>query len=175
MSDSVYQILLGDSFQTLKPVLRNFHSHTISNQAEGSVSIQHGKTFVVRLIAKILALPQIANDCPVKLDVRYTDGEETWSRTFNKVKAVSRQIAQDGLLREFAGPASFAFKIENHQGNLHFNSKKFWLFGIPIPSLIAPQIKASEIANEHDWQTTVEVSVKLFGRILFYTGKIKPV
>ncbi|MEA2624397.1 MAG: hypothetical protein QOD06_442, partial [Candidatus Binatota bacterium] len=77
-------------------------------------------------------------------------------------------------LVESAGPLSLGFDVAVDEGNMLFTTRRAWVFGLPIPLGLAPNVRAAVKADELGWWLSVDVAVRGIGSLLGYEGHVTP-
>ena len=140
--------------------------------------VETGKHPVARLLAALYGLPRTGEHVPVKVSFQRRDGGELWQRDFAGRKFSTFQweghgYADKRLLEKF-GPVIFWMALVLKQGELHYVTRRWSVFGIPLPLVFAPSASAYEFADGDDFCFHVEVKHWLMGLIVRYEGKLAP-
>jgi hypothetical protein len=116
---------------------------------------------------------------PVKVSFQQRDGGEIWQREFAGRKFSTFQSEgrgyADKLLVERFGPVTFSMALVLKQGELHYVTRRWSVFGIPLPLALAPKASVYEYAGGNDFCFHVEVKHWLMGLIVRYEGKLQVV
>ena len=105
---SVYRRVLGDRFDVLPEVLKQFHDVTRKSNARGTFRVTRGSGSVRNLVATILGLPSAGERVPVHLEVVVKADREIWLRHFPGKTLKSVQWGRGNLLMERFGLGSFS-------------------------------------------------------------------
>jgi len=170
----LYRRTLGEAFDRLPQVLKNFHNQPCEAVAQGSLRITRGKGWMRQALAAAMHLPMPGEQVPIQLRVQVDGEEEHWTRDFGSLRLVTRQWLHRDLLMESAGPMRFGFHLEARGLEMHFVFARCWFIGIPLPTVLAPQVNASVIQHEAGWWVRVSVEVPVLGMITRYEGKVTP-
>jgi hypothetical protein len=132
------------------------------------------------MLARLLKLPAVGEDIPVRLTITNTRGREIWHREFAGQRFITGQREYGaGLLIEDFGPTEVWYRLEVSDGALVYHQVKSALrvgsWRIPIPGPIFPRIAARESAPAGNRGTHVRVIVtlSLIGLLVSYEGHIE--
>jgi len=173
----LYKRMLGEAWDALPAPLAAMHNVTAQEQkAEGVARVERGKNLVARLIAAAFGFPQAGENVPVKVSFQLKDGGELWQRDFAGRKFSSFQSEGHGyadkLLIEKFGPATFWLALVLKQGELHLVTRRWSVFGIPLPLALSPNASTYEYAEDGYFCFHVEVKHWLTGLIVRYHGRL---
>jgi hypothetical protein len=102
-----------------------------------------------------------------------------WERDFAGRNFSTFQYAGQGyadkLLVERFGPVTFWMALVLKQGELHLVTRRWNIFGIPLPLAWSPNTSAYEYADGDDFCFHVEVKHWLMGLIVRYEGRLQVV
>lgn len=169
---TLYRRLLGEAFETLPPVLRRFHGLAGDKAARGVFSVTRGKGRLRSTLADLMRLP--AHGARVAVRLRVVVEGERWVREFDGILFQTVQWARAGLLIETAGPLRFGFQVVASPEGLRFEQKRGWLYGLPLPRALTPQIRAEATAGEVSWTIDVRVAAPCVGLLARYYGEVTP-
>ncbi|MGI8981498.1 MAG: DUF4166 domain-containing protein [Pirellulaceae bacterium] len=172
-NQSLYQRVLGERYQQLHPLLREFHGRS-EVRAEGTFRIIRPPQLFKRLLGSLLGMPAAAENVPTILTVATIKNAEKWVRSFGKFRMATWQWSWQHLLLERSGPVTFGIHLEIVDGGMHFVCKRVWLLGIPLPLWIAPSVLAVVTPLQHGWHAKVQLMFPLIGEMLRYEGEIYP-
>lgn len=173
-SSSLYRRLLGADFDKLDPTLRTFHDSMEGGGGSGTFTIIRGEGMLRGTLARLLGLPSPGENRRVDLQVIARGGTEQWIRRFGDDTLHTLQWEEDGLLAERAGPMLFRFRLSHDAGGLRFEHHSSELFGISIPKVLAPRVRAYARGVGERWEIEVGISLPLAGTITSYRGYILP-
>ena len=172
---SLYRRLLGDRYQQLHPLLKEFHDRP-EGKAEGTFRIVRPPQFFKRLLGSLLGMPDTAKNVPTTLIVEpLGNGVEKWVRSFGNFRMATWQWTWRDLLLERSGPVTFGIHLEIVDGGTRFICKRVWVLGIPVPLVLAPKVLAVETPVPGGWHARVQLSFPLIGEMLGYEGEVYPV
>jgi len=175
----LYKRILGEAWDALPAPLAALHNVVSAEQkAEGIARVETGKHVFARLLAALYGFPHTGEHVPVKVSFQRKDGGEVWQRDFagrifSTVQSEGRGYA-DKLLVERFGPVIFWMALVLKQGELHYVTRRWSVFGIPLPLAFAPNSSVYEFADGDDFCFHVEVKHWLMGLIVRYEGKLAP-
>jgi hypothetical protein len=178
-SAPLYKRILGEAWETLPAPLAALHDFTGQEQkVSGLARVETGRNVLARLIVASFGFPNAGENVPVEVTFRRTKDGELWQRDFAGRKFSSFQSEGHGyaerLLVEKFGPAAFWMALVPKEGRLHYVSRHWSVFGIPLPLAFAPQSSTHEFAEDGDFCFRVEVKHWLTGLIVRYEGRLGP-
>jgi hypothetical protein len=173
-SQSLYRRILGPRFDALPGVLKKFHDSAVGCRARGILQVERGDGLFCNTFASHLGLPRAGNDVPVRLEVRVEGDRERWIRRFPDRNLVSTQWAAGALLMESVGLTSFASALVIDRSTLHYEFRRAWFAGIPLPTGLSPSVNGRVEANDTGWRVVVDVFAPFLGHIVKYHGRIEP-
>jgi len=150
----VYKRLLKDDFYRLAPALRKLHDVKTMVRAKGSVTVQHER----RWLARLVRFPKAGENIPLDLEVVRAPEGEAWSRYLGHALLRSVQQCEDGLLVEQMGPVRMRFRIFVDAGDLRLELQDARCGWLPVP------VRVSAVERGHGpdgWE--FEVHVKPIG------------
>ena len=173
----LYKRILGAAWDALPAPLAAMHNVTaLEQRAEGVARVERGKNLIGRVIATIFGFPQAGENVPVKVSFQQKDGGEMWTRDFASRKFSSFQTEGHGytdrLLFEKFGPATFWLALVLKDGRLHLVTRRWSVFGIPMPLALSPNASTYEYEEDGKFCFHVEVKHWLTGLIVRYEGKL---
>lgn len=174
----LYKRILGGAFDQLPQQIRDMHTITAAQTAEGRADIDRGGNPLARFIGWIFRFPRQAKDVPVT--VRFTsDGRcETWRRQFGAHAFASDHAEgrgrSDKLLEEHFGPFSFGLALVASPERLSFVVRRWKVFGLPLPVALAPFGDSFEYVADGRFHFDVAIRMPLVGLIVRYRGSLAP-
>ncbi|HLK56661.1 MAG TPA: DUF4166 domain-containing protein [Chthonomonadaceae bacterium] len=171
---SLYRRTLGESFDSLPPVLQRFHDTPGGAIAEGSFRITWGQGWLRQALATGMRLPLPGEQVPALVQVRTKGDMEYWTRDFGSRRLVSRQWLRQGLLVETAGPFRIGFKVSTDATGMRFAFVRCWLFLLPLPNALAPRVHGWVTEHENGWWVQVGIELPVLGLLTQYEGKVTP-
>ena len=174
----LYKRMLGAAFDALPPPLAVMHNITAQEQkAEGIAHVETGKNVFARLISASFGFPKAGENVPVKVSFQRKENGELWQRDFAGRKFSSFQSEgrgyADKLLVEKFGPATFWLALVLKQGQLHLITRRWSVFGIPLPLALSPNASTFEYAEDGYFCFHVKVKHWLTGLIIRYQGRLE--
>jgi hypothetical protein len=174
----LYKRILGEAWDALPAPLAAMHNVLGEHKAEGTARVETGKSVIARLLAALYGFPRTGEQVPLKVSFHQRDGGEIWERDFAGRKFSTFQSEgrgyADKLLMERFGPITFWMALVLKQGELHSVTRRWSIFGIPLPLLFAPKASVYEYADGDGFHFHVEVKHRLMGLIVRYEGKLLP-
>ena len=115
-----------------------------------------------------------AGTTPLHVAFTERDGAERWTRDFGGHRFSSVLSERKGGVTERFGPLAFHFDLPSDGEGLRMALSGWSAFGIPLPRLLAPRIAAREWQEGERFRFEVEVAMPVIGRIVHYTGWLRP-
>jgi hypothetical protein len=176
----LYKRLLGEAWDALPGPIAGLHNLTTKEQrAEGIARVETGEHVFARLLAALYGFPRAGAHVPVKVSFHRMEDGELWQRDFAGRKFSTFQSEGQGyadkLLVERFGPVTFWMALVLKQGELHYVTRRWSIFGIPLPLVFAPNSTVYESADGDDFCFHVEVKHWLIGLLVRYEGKLEVV
>jgi hypothetical protein len=168
----LYQRVMGAVFDTLPPPVRTLHRLVGDGGAVGTASVVRGRNWLARLVATIMRFPP-AGDHPLCVYFSEHKGKERWTRNFGGHCFSSELSQANGLLVERFGPMRFHFTLPADASGLHMEMRKWSLFGIGLPLILAPRSPAREWGEGDDFCFDVPISLPLIGLLVHYQGRLR--
>jgi hypothetical protein len=176
----LYQRILGDAWHALPAPLRAMHRCAGPQVAAGQADVLRGRHPLARLVAFVIGFPAAGHQVPVQVVFTPGAGGECWTRTFAGRSFTSFQSAGRGtsahLLRERFGPLTFDLALVVEGAKLRLVVRRWSLWGLPLPLLLAPGGDSYETAIDDRFHFHVEIRHRLIGLIVGYHGwlEIRP-
>ncbi len=169
----LYAQVMGDAFAALPPAVRDMHMIHGDRGAAGEGIVMRGTSPLARLIATVMRFPPTGHWL---LHVAFVerDGVETWTRDFGGHRFASALSANDGCVVERFGPIRFAFDLPADADGLAMRLRRWSVFGVPLPLMLAPHIAAREWQEDDRFRFEVDVAMPLIGRVVRYAGWLRP-
>ena len=170
----LYQRILGDAWDALPAPVRAMHHCAGPQVAMGQADVLRGRHPLARLIALAMGFPAAGRQVPVQVVFTPGAGGERWTRTFGGRSFTSFQSVGRGtsahLLRERFGPLTFDLALVVEGSKLHLVVRRWSLWGLPLPLLLAPGGDTYEVAIDDRFHFHVEIRHRLIGLIVNYRG-----
>jgi hypothetical protein len=175
----LYKRILGEAWDVLPAPLAALHNVVSEeHKAEGVARVETGKHVFARLLAALYGFPRAGEHVPVKVSFQRRDDGELWQRDFAGRKFSTFQSEgrgyADKLLMERFGPVTFWMALVLKQGELHSVTRRWSVFGIPLPLMFAPNASVYEYADGDDFCFHIEVKHWLMGLLVRYEGRLAP-
>jgi hypothetical protein len=172
----IYPVLLGAAWAGLPPVVRRLHQE---GRACGRVTIELGRPWPSRLLARLLGFPPAGDQVPTRLEVARGDAEQVWSRRFGEHTMTSRQrLSSSNLLAECFGALECCFRLRTTTAGIDYDfvGTSLVLGGLRLrlPRALAPHVLARTWAEDDAMGLDVSIRAPLFGRLLRYHGVVSP-
>lgn len=171
--NNIVRTLLGDNYANLPETVRTFHEHP-ELEWSGEAEVKGSNHFFFKIIRYFLGLPPPLGKMPVKVNVKITQSESVWTRSFGKFRFQSALgcSLKTGLMYERIGPLRFYFKLRLSDETLHWDINHITLFHIPLPRFFNPSMIAEESASLDGYYFKAYIKLPLFGVLLDYEGNL---
>jgi hypothetical protein len=174
----LYRRLLGDAYDALPAPLRAMHDLNGAMSGEGSATVTRGKGLLAPLMAAAIGFPRAGENVPVRVAFKAEHGRERWTRTFAGRSFHSTQeqgrARFEWLVCERFGPVNAGMALVLEDGKLRLIVRRWSVFGIPLPVMLAPRGDSYEYAENGRFHFHVEIGVPLIGLIVSYRGWLVP-
>lgn len=176
MTPTLFQKLLGASFYSLPPVVRNLHAVRGEATYAGLATVVRGQTALSRFCARIARLPPAGEEVTTRVVfVTHADGE-SWYRDFGGHPMHSRLCAHGKLLEERVGLLQFRFSLHVYDEALHWRVQRVRLLGVlPLPSGWFEGVHCREREHKGRYEFRVEATLPWAGLLVLYQGWLEPV
>ena len=110
---------------------------------------------------------------PVRLEVFESPRGTVWARNFDgrRVRTVQRVV--DGMMVECRAPGRLFFQVSVVEGAVVYESVRFSVFGLVVPSWLAPRATGRVTATENGWQAEISVVAPVVGLLTGYTARLR--
>jgi hypothetical protein len=170
----LYRRILGSAYERVPGAVQVLHDLDRELSATGTASVERGSGVRSRLAAWIVGFPPAGDNVPVTVSFRVREGREYWRRNFGGHEFESLQEEgmgrNEGLLCEGFGPLRFALALVVEGDRLRLVMRRWTLFGIPLPMVLAPRIDAYEFVEDGRFCFHVEIRQPLVGLVVRYRG-----
>jgi hypothetical protein len=171
---SLYRRILGDQFDLLPNILRQFHGAANGGRASGTFQVERGAGLIRNAVATLLGMPRAGRDVPVRLEVKVEGDRERWIRHFPGRTLTSTQWADGSLLIESFGLHSFSSAVAVDRTSLRYEFRRAWFAGVALPPWLSPYIDGRLRAGDAGWEVAVHVFAPFLGEIFHYEGWVTP-
>ncbi len=174
--DPLFKQVLGETWERLPAPVRTIHDLQWQTRATGTASIERGKGLAARLVANLFRFPDTASSVPVEVTFERHGTAEEWTRKFGS-KCFTTTLSLTGQpsaqrVEERFGPFSFILQLDLVDGRLHFSPVRWAMFGIPLPTALAPYGNSYEFAPGNDFHFHIEICIPGVGLIVRYVGEL---
>jgi hypothetical protein len=177
-SGSLYQRVLGEAWSRLPEAVRDLHGALRQSRFVGEARVERGRGILSRIVATCIGFPSVGDAVPVVVRFDEEGGREIWHRTFAGRSFRSSQAQGtgrwEGLIVERFGPVAAGLALVVERSKLRLIVKRWSLFGIPLPAILAPGGETYEAAPHGRFHFHVEIRHPLTGLIVRYIGWLKP-
>ena len=170
----LYQRLMGERFGALPRAVREMHQVHGDAGAAGEGTVGTGEHAFARLLCRLMRFPP-AGTHPLHVAFMERDGVETWTRDFGGHCFQSRVEQSGAHVTERFGPIRFAFDLPSDDHGLRMVLRRWSIFAIPLPLLLAPRIEAREWEQDGRFRFSVDVAMPAIGPVIRYAGWLEPV
>jgi saccharopine dehydrogenase-like NADP-dependent oxidoreductase len=178
---SFYEKVLASYWPNIPSAISRLHSLQRPATLKGKCTVNRGANLLAKLAASIFGLPKAGTNLPISIEFSQNtmnNSVETWTRTIGKSKFVSHLSVgvgkQEHLLCEQVGPAKFYTALVNEpKDEIHLVLRSWKLFGMAMPMLLAPKVKAFEKDQFGSYRFFVEIRHPLIGLIVSYQGNLE--
>ncbi len=168
----LYARVMGARFRRLPAAVRTMHE-VGDGGAEGQGKVMRGRNRAARMVGALMRFPP-EGSWPLHVTFAEHDGREHWTRDFAGHR-FSSELSQHGdLLIERFGPIRFFFALNATEDGLEMVLRRWSLAGLPMPLALAPRISAREREERGCFRFEVEAALPLLGRIVRYSGWLRP-
>jgi len=175
----LFQQVLGSAWTELPEPVRDLHAVTVDARFSGRASVKRGKTLLTRLVGWFAGFPNASIDVPVTVSISHNVDGEFWQRDFGGSTFSSEMSTSDGplaaLLCERFGPARFGMALVAERDVLHYVSRRWTFFGLPMPKWLMPNGEMYETVVNGKFVFHVEISLPLIGHVVTYDGWLKKI
>ena len=178
----LYREVLGAAWDRLPAVTRALHSPDPVVVFKGEATISRGTNVLARGLADRLGLPPAGKHVAQVTVSRPEPGAEHIERCYGPARLTTHQFLLDKghklYLGERFGPFLLCFDLSGHEKGIDFALRQVRLWGLTLPRGCAPQVQASERADQSptgDGVHIFDVEVRLpgLGRLIAYQGRLE--
>lgn len=175
---SLYQQILGSSFDKLPTQLQAIHSPQKKHQWVGHAKVVRGNNPFARIVAHLIGFPVQTSRTPVSVTFTPKNNSELWVRKFGEKTFRSFQKIGTGrnnyLLTEHFGLITVALALVLKNNRLYLVPRRWSMLGIPLPKFLLPNGESFEQEKDGIFQFNVSIKAPLIGLIVSYQGSLKP-
>lgn len=130
---SLYERILGTSFQDLPPALRQIHDARPFKHYTGRCAVERGTGLLARLVAVLARLPPSHDDVPVEVKITSNEHGEAWARRFGTHRMNSVLGHRGQVLEESLGAVTLRFNLAATPAGICWNlcGARFLWFALP--------------------------------------------
>ena len=173
---SPFRQWLGAAVTELPPAIHAMHDDPLERSASGTVTVTRGTHPVAALMCRLLGFPASGENLPLRVEFEPRGSGEIWRRIFTSSTFASHLKpwpGRSGAMRECVGPLAYGFRLDTDAQGLHMVFERWWLFGIPLPRALGPQVKAAQWQDGEDYGFSVDVFGIGIGRVIGYRGLLR--
>ena len=153
--------------------------HTIKNKKrfKGQATVSRGRSLLAGVVARLVGFPATSDDVAVTVDIQRIGDQEKWTRDFGGHTFSSEISVGKGyfsqLICERFGPFKFGMALVLDHPTLHYVTRRWTFFGIPMPKGLAPAGKMLETVSNGKFNFQVEIVLPIVGHIVTYQGRLE--
>lgn len=171
---TLYERLLGNQFEDLPAQIQNVHDKKSGLVANGRCTVVRGSNLINRLIAEIVGFPRSGIRLPVTIEIEVNDQKEKWLRdidgySFSSILEDDHCKSRQCLSEKF-GFMKFNFLLPTTNNGLSMELICFSVFGISLPKMLWPIVKAKETVQEEKFYFDVKIVLPVTGLLVHYQG-----
>ena len=153
--------------------LQRFHADAERRTVSGQARVTTGGVFA-RVLLRLHGLRLRDGKQPLDVTFMHNDSGTIWDRRFGTGSFISRIEASGiGFLVETFGPFTLRFRLTPDGDAVSWTLQRAEVFGLAIPSFLAPRISAREwLAADNAYAMSVVVALPLLGLVLRYEGEL---
>jgi hypothetical protein len=169
---SLFQRVLGDSFEQMPEVTRKLHRGWPAVIARGSATVEPATSPLGRVLAKMFRLPTAAREHQLAVVIESRDGHEHWTLRFGSHTMHSVMRVDGSLLEERFGLVAITMQLVATAKGLDMHPLRGRFNSIPLPRFLLPVVTAREtsVAGRHCFK--VEIALPIIGRLMAYRGSL---
>lgn len=167
---SLYERILGASFQNLSPVLKRIHDSRARKRYVGRCTIERGKGWLAHAVARIARLPDSNDDAPVEVTIDCSGAGEIWARRFGAHPMISVLRDRCHMLEERLGAVTLRFELVASSDKIEWllRGARFLLF--PLPASWFAACTAYETTDGTQYRFDVHAEMRGVGLLVRYRG-----
>jgi len=169
-SHSLYETVMGESFDRLAPAVREFHRLSGRVHLYGEVQVDPPVTFVAKILSFCLGASTVRSVGALHFELDAAPHEEIWIRRFPNHAMSSRLCFDADGVVEKLGAATLVFGLVEEDGMLKMILRRMAFWGIPCPARLLPDIVAEERGVGRQIHFNVAASIPIFGLVTRYRG-----
>jgi len=179
LAPTLYEQILGEEEARLPGSIRRLHDVHDRELYVGEAIVVNGRSWLARLCARLMRLPEDADGVPVCVTIeRYDDGER-WTRRFGMQLFRSRmQRPSDrtpGVIVERFGALSLRMRLLVDGQGLSMPIEQAFVFGLRLPRWLTPISRTRERVDAAGrFCFDVDVALPGIGRVVHYAGWLTP-
>ena len=167
---SLYQRVLGDTFEKLPEPIQQLHCPAAISKFTGRGQIIAADNPIARCIAWCSGLPTRSSECTVLVSIECDGDGEIWRREFADHRFHSRLHAVGAQLIEKLGPHRISFVLQADAQGLCMRPVAWRTLGVPLPRFLWPRIEAVESVRDGLFHFSVTTAFPIIGRVVDYRG-----
>ncbi len=174
---ALFERVLGASWPALPASIRRLHSVHDLESFSGRAQVTRGPALFARLLAWLSGFPPASRDIAVTVTKTRRGGSEIWERNFAGRIFRSRWSAspRPGRAVERLSGIAVEAELKAAGASLHYNIRRGWLAGIPLPKPLLPGAQIREYEERGAFHFDVALFTPLTGSLIVrYQGRLAP-
>jgi NAD(P)-dependent dehydrogenase (short-subunit alcohol dehydrogenase family) len=172
-ADGLFRRVMGDAFANLPAAVAKVHDG--SGALKGRARARGSRAWPVRLLRRLMGVPPPGVYPDVSVRIAEQPAGETWSRRFGDHRFASqlRPLGDSRHFEERFGLLRFTFSAEPTRSGFRWTFLRWRLGALPMPSALAPRIRARAFERDGGYRFRVLTAHPLFGVLFAYAGRLE--
>jgi hypothetical protein len=177
---SLFQNILGKSWELLPPPIQKLHSNTSASGFSGRCTVVESRNPIARSVAALVGFPKRGIELPITVTLHAEPSGERWvrvvaDRTFSSALRLGKDRSE-GLIREQWGPIAVDMALFVEAASLKYVVRRWTLLGISLPLWLGPGTMASESVDaEGRFRFDVKLWLPFIGMLVHYAGWLREI
>lgn len=168
---SLFQQVLGASFDRLPQPVQRIHAHQGLRRYHGHIEIERSSGLLSRLFGWAARLPPAGRGGLV-VEVLADRGNEHWTRRIGRHTMRSQLWGAHGLLYERLGLVTFGFRLDADGTALTWTVARVSVLGIVLPASAFRAVQAQESERCGQYNFNVVAALPGIGPLIRYRGRL---
>lgn len=168
--DSLYQRILGPSYNGLPEVLKRVHDARPLKRYRGQCRVERGTSVLARMLAVIARLPPGSQGVPVEVTIAGRGRRENWARRFGMHRMNSVLWQHGRFLEERLGAVTLRFELAATSQGISWTLRGARFLFIPLPAAWFSACIAHEAVDGERYLFEVHAAVRGAGLLVRYSG-----
>lgn len=167
---SLYEHILGASFNDLPPALRQIHDARPFKHYVGRCAVERGTGLLARLLAVLARLPPSHDDVPVEVEITSSAQGEAWARRFGTHRMDSVLRHRGRVLEERLGAVTLRFQLAATPSGISWHLCGTRFLWLPLPAAWFSACTADEKTDGTRYLFEVRAEMRGAGLLVGYRG-----